>query len=107
MGSNREAVLNQEQQGSSVARSEIIAAIALGLNVLTMAFGAGVYVNTIQQHSRDIADLKEGQKIAAAAASEFREKLARIDENVKFLRDRASEDRKFMEKERDHGGASR
>lgn len=82
-----------------VTRSEYIAAAALGLNVVTFAFGAGIYVNTIQQHSRDIAELRKGQEHDQQQFLEISEKLTRIDTNVGWMTERAREDRQRMNEE--------
>lgn len=80
-----------------VTRSEYIAAAALSLNVVTLAFGAGIYVNTIQQHSRDIAELRKSQAHDQEQFLQISEKLTRIDTNVGHLTDRTREDRTRME----------
>lgn len=87
-----------QQMERGVKRSEYLAAAALGLNCLTLAFGAGVYVNTIQVQGRAIEELQAAQKASDKGLNDLRETVIRIDANVSFLADRAREDRDKMER---------
>ncbi|MBX9816067.1 MAG: hypothetical protein K2X76_15320 [Sphingomonas sp.] len=82
-----------------VSRSEYISAAALMLNVLTFAFGAGVYVNTIAQHSRDIQELRAGRDSDQKQLQALGNTLARIETTVNLIAERAREDRAKMDEE--------
>lgn len=81
----------------AVTRSEYIAAIALGLNLLTMAFGAGVYVTQIQTQGRAIEELKTARANDRREFDDLKTIVTRIDVNVATLAERAREDRQLME----------
>lgn len=69
-----------------VTRAEWIAAIALVLNVMTIAFVAGQVVQTQQDHARRIEQLEETDR-------QLVPKVERIDANVSFLAEQAREQR--------------
>ncbi len=74
-----------------VTRAEWIAAIALVLNVMTIAFVAGQIVQTQNDHDRRIVGLEDTDK-------QLVPKVERIDANVSFLAEQAREQRMRSEK---------
>ena len=74
-----------------VTRAEWIAAIALVLNVMTIAFVAGQIVQTQNDHDRRIVGLEDTDK-------QLVPKVERIDANVSFLAEQAREQRMRDEK---------
>ena len=93
-----EAEEKREMQ-RGVTRSEYIAAAAFFLNLLTLAFGAGIYVNTIQQHTKDINELRRVQEHDQQQFLAITQTLTRIDTNVAWMTDRAREDRERMDEQ--------
>lgn len=69
-----------------MSRAEWIAATALGLNVLTLAFFFGAVWRDVQDHGRrlGVVEVSNGDLVA---------KVERIDANVAFLAELAREDR--------------
>ena len=70
----------------SVTRSEGIAALALLLNVLTIAFVAGQVMQEQSDHERRITALE-------GISRELVPRVERIDANVEFLAEQAREER--------------
>lgn len=75
---------------TSVTRAEFIAAAALALNILTLAFGAGVVWSEVQENTR--VNTAQERKLDELIPS-----VARIEENVEFLAE-AERDRRQMER---------
>jgi cell division protein FtsB len=70
----------------AVTRAEWVSFGALALNIATLVFGLGVIWADVQDHERRIGMVETDNKALV-------EKVARIDENVAFLAERAREDR--------------
>lgn len=85
-----------EINGGSVKRSEYIATAAFALNVLTLVFGAGVYVNQIAVQGRAIEELKAVRANDRRDFDDLKTIVIRIDANVTTLAERAREDRETM-----------
>lgn len=69
-----------------VTRAEWIAVSALALNVLTLAFGAGVIWRDVEDHARRLL-------VQEAKMDNLMPKVERIDANVEFLAQQARDDR--------------
>lgn len=70
----------------AVTRAEWVSFGALALNIATLIFGLGVVWANVQDHERRIGMVETDNRALV-------EKVARIDENVSFLAERAREDR--------------
>lgn len=81
--------------GVRVTRAEWGVVGAIALNIATLAFGGGIYVNTIQQQGRDIDTLKLAVAASSRDYNDLKVSVARIDANVTFLTERAREDREY------------
>lgn len=77
-------------------RSEYIATAAMALNVLTLAFGAGIYFNQIAVQGKAIEELKAARAGDRRDFDELKTIVIRIDANVETLAERAREDRETM-----------
>lgn len=80
----------------SVRKAEWGVLLALIINVVTAAFGVGVYFNTITEQGRRIATLEADRRADRRSIDELRATLIRIDANVQFLKERAAEDRRTI-----------
>ena len=78
--------MDEREFRRGVTRAEWIAIGALALNVLTLAFGAGVIWRDVEDHSRRL--LTQEAKMDSLVP-----KVESIDANVKFLAELAREDR--------------
>ena len=70
--------------------------LALVINVVTAAFGVGVYFNTIAEQGRRITQLESDRNLDRKALAGLSETLIRIDTNIEFLTKRAEEDRRII-----------
>lgn len=80
----------------SVRKAEWGVLLALTVNVVTAAFGVGVYFNTITEQGRRISQLESDRMADQQTISRLNETLVRIDANVDFLKQRAEEDRQVI-----------
>lgn len=72
------------------ARAEWTAVTAIGLNIITLAVGAGIYINTIAEHGKDIAALQAARAVDHETIVEIRVALGGIHSDVKGLVERAA-----------------
>lgn len=70
----------------AMTRAEWIAAAALGLNILTLAFFFGAVWRDVQDHGRRLG-------LVETSNTELVQKVERIDANVSFLAELARENR--------------
>ena len=94
MSSEEGAALQGELRG--VRKAEFGVILALVINVITAAFGVGVYFNTISEQGRRIAQLESERAMSQNALNQQGLLLARIEGDVKYLRERAEEDRRVI-----------
>lgn len=73
-------------QVSNITRAEVLAIIAVSLNILTLVFGAGVMWGDIQDQDRRLG-------IVEQSTDNLTQKVERIDANVTFLAELAREER--------------
>ena len=73
-------------QVSNITRAEVLAIIAVSLNILTLVFGAGVMWGDIQDQERRIVAVEQ-------STDQLVQKVERIDANVTFLAELAREER--------------
>lgn len=91
-----EEMKNAAREFSRARKTDIGVIVALLINVVTAAFGVGVYFNTIVEQGKDIADLQRDRLEDRRAIAQLSETLVRIDANVQFLKERADEDRVWL-----------
>lgn len=94
MSSEEGALLQGEIRSARKAEWGVI--IALTINVITAAFGVGVYFNTISEQGRRITQLESERALSQTALNQQGLLLARIEGDVKYLRERAEEDRRVI-----------
>lgn len=70
--------------------------LALVINVITAAFGVGVYFNTLTEHGRRIDQLEKSFVINQASVAQLNLTLIEIKGHVEYLRERAEEDRRVI-----------
>lgn len=80
----------------SVRKAEWGVILALTINVVTAAFGVGVYFNTITEQGRRIAELESDRNMDRKTIADLSNTLVKIDANVEFLKQRAQEDRQII-----------
>lgn len=80
----------------SVHKAEWGVILALTINVMTAAFGVGVYFNTITEQGRRISDLEADRNTDRKTIADLSNTLVKIDANVEFLKTRAEEDRQVI-----------
>lgn len=89
----RDAVLKELRTTRKIEWGVIL---ALSINVITAAFGVGVYFNTITEQGRRISALERDRDTDRQTLARLTETLISIDTNVKFLKERADEDRQVL-----------
>lgn len=80
----------------SVRKVEWGVIIALTINIMTAAFFTGVYFNTITEQERRITELEKDRTTNQTTLTAQNLSLTRIEGDVRYLRERAEEDRRVL-----------
>ena len=81
--------MSEKDERDPMNRAEWIAAVAIGLNVITLVFGGGAFWQTVQDHERRIL-------IQESKSDTIAPRIERIDANVALLIDQMREQREHM-----------
>jgi hypothetical protein len=75
-------------QGTQVQRAEYIAAGALIINVLGLAFGGGALWQSVQDHEKRIVSVEAADRARSTEMTQILVRLERIDSNTIALKER-------------------
>ncbi len=81
--------MSEKDERDPMNRAEWIAAVAIGLNVITLVFGGGALWQTVQDHERRIL-------VQESKSDTIVPRIERIDANVALLIDQMREQREHM-----------
>jgi hypothetical protein len=83
-----------KEEAARVAKLDMGVIASVSISVITFAFGVGLYFGTILEQGRRIEELERGRTEDRKEISVIKETVIQIDANVRFLAERAGEDRR-------------